>query len=235
MKCEICGRSYIALGVHLRHKHQVDPDAYREEYGILRTTPLVDDDLSEQISKSAKRRLLDPEYKAEVQARCHANAEKNKGKPSAGMTRAGKAALAQRNADTNIAYLKRQAPLVAKVLREKKTLTDVRRDLGVGAVAAKKIVLMGLAEYDKDTAIAAIPQRISEEAKAERNRRAAATTRAKAMARVSKVIPFFDTTKSAAEMCRLAGISIKTYKNWLKAGLIPRHPNGRGPLPKVGA
>lgn len=223
MKCEICGRSYIALGVHLRHKHQVDPDEYREEYGILRTTPLVDDDLSEQISKSAKRRLQDPEYKAEVQARCHANAEKNKGKPSAGMTRAGKAALAQRNTDANIAYLKQQASLVANVLREKGTMLDVRKVTGTGPIAGKKMAEIAGIAYTRESA------------KIVRDERAAATTRAKAMARVAKVMPYLETTKSAAEMCRLAGISIKTYKNWLKAGLIPRHPNGRGPLPKVDA
>ena len=66
-----------------------------------------------------------------------------------------------------------------------------------------------------------------ESAKAIRDSRAAATTRAKAMDRVAKVLPYLHTTKSAAEMCRLAEISKKTYENWLRSGLIERHPNGR--------
>lgn len=37
--------------------------------------------------------------------------------------------------------------------------------------------------------------------------------------------------RDGAEMGWLGGISIKTYKNWLAAGLIARHPNGRGPMP----
>lgn len=229
MKCQLCGKEYIALGVHLRHKHHVDPDDYRDEFGILRTTPLVDDDLSQHISESAKRRMLDADYKAEVQERCRQNAANNKGRPAPGMTRAGKAALAKRNTEANDKYLKRQAPAVADVLRKKKTFLDVRRELGVGDVAAKKIVAMGLAGYEKKTAIAEAVRRISEDAKAERARRIAATLRAKAMVRVAKVMPYFYTSKSAAEMCRLGGISIKTYKNWLKAGLIQRHPNGTGP------
>jgi hypothetical protein len=159
MKCELCGRQYIALGVHLRHRHAVDPDDYREEFGILRTTPLVDEDLSAQLSAGAKRRLQDDEYKAEVQARCRDNADANKGKPAPGMTRAGKAALAKRNAEANAEYLRQQAPKVAKVLREKKTMLDVRRDLGMGREAAKKIVAMGEAAYSKEVAAVVATQR----------------------------------------------------------------------------
>ena len=59
MKCEICGRDYVALGVHIKVKHKVEPDDYRDEFGILRTTPLVDADLSEHLSKAAKSRLTD--------------------------------------------------------------------------------------------------------------------------------------------------------------------------------
>jgi hypothetical protein len=220
MKCELCGRQYIALGVHLRRKHAVDPDDYREEFGILRATPLVDEDLSEHLSHEARRRLQDVEYKAEVQAQCRANANANKGKPAPGMTRAGKAKLAKRNAEVNAEYLKRQAPAVAAVLREKKTMADVRKATGTGATAGKKMAAIAGIEYTP------------KQAKAERDKRAAETIRAKALARVAKVMPYFDSTKSAAEMCRLSGISIKTYKNWLSAGLIARHPNGRGPMPR---
>ena len=217
MKCELCGRQYIALGVHLRHKHHVDPDDYREEFGILRTTPLVDEELSEHLSAGAKRRMEDQDYKAEFQAICRKNAEANKGKSAPGMTRAGKAALAKRNTEANAEYLKSRAAEVAKILSEKKTMRDVAKALGVGPKAGKKMASMAGVEYSKASA------------KQERDKRAAATTRAKAMARVAKVMAYFDTTRSAAEMCRLGGISIRTYKNWLSSGLIKRHHNGSGP------
>lgn len=219
MKCEICGREYVSIGVHLRHKHKVDPDAYREEFGILRTTPLVDKELSVHLSGKAKQRLQDDDYRAETAEQCRANAAANKGRPAAGMTRAGKAALAKRNTASNATYLQAQAPAVAGVLREKKTLLDVRKALGTGPTAAKKIAVAQNVGYT------------AQAAKAERAKRAAATIRAKAMARIAKILPLLHTTKSAAEMCRLGGISVKTYKNWLRAGLIPRHPNGRGPRP----
>jgi len=158
MKCELCGRQYIALGVHLRHKHKVAPDDYREEFGMLRATPLIDDDLSEHLSAAAKRRLLDDEYKAEVQSRCRDNATALKG-TSHGMTRAGKAALAKRNTEANVEYLRKQAPKVAKILRDKKTLLDVVRDIGMSAVTAKKIVAMGEASYSKKIALVVGTQR----------------------------------------------------------------------------
>lgn len=217
MKCELCGRQFVALGVHLRHKHAVEPNDYRDEFGLLRTTPLVDEDLSIHLSIGAKRRLQDNDYKAEVQERCRENAEAKKGKPGPGMSRAGKEQLAKRNADANAKYLRQQTPKIADLLREKKTLTDVRKALGTSATAAKKMAAMAGVEYTKQSA------------KEERDKRAAHTIRMKAMQRIEKVMPYFETTKSAAEMCRLGGISIRTYKNWLKAGLIPRHPNGRGP------
>lgn len=216
MKCELCGRQYIALGVHLRHKHAVDPDEYREEFGILRTTPLVDEDLSAHLSIQAKRRMLDDEYKAEVTERCKDNAAANKGRPSPAMTRAGKAALAKRNTEANAEYLLTQAPIVGAVLRHKKTLLDVQRALGTSRAVTKKIAFLEGIEYTVQSA------------KIERDKRAAATNRAKTMAQVAKLMRFFESSKSAAEMCRMGGVSIRTYKNWLRAGLIQRHPNGVG-------
>lgn len=217
MKCELCGRQYIALGVHIRHKHGIAPNDYRDEFGILRTTPLVDEDLSANMRFHAFRRLQDGDYKAEVQERCRKNTEANRGRALSEMTRAGKAALAKRNKDANDKYLRSKAPMVAKVLREKKTLRDVAKELGCGHIAAKKMARLEGVEYSAHAA------------KSERAKRAALTIRNAAMERVAKVLPLLYTTKSAAEMCRLGGISTKTYKNWLKAGLITRHPNGRGP------
>ena len=222
MKCNICGREYIALGVHLRLKHKIAPAEYREEYGLLLATPLVDNWLSERISSSQKLRLKDPGYKAEIVDRCLANAAKRVGEPVADMTQAGKASIARSNKLRNQEYLEKQAVIVAKIILGKKTMLDVRKATGTGPIAGRKMAKIAGVSYS------------SESAKAEGAKRAAATIKAKALARVAKVMPYFYTTKSAAEMCRLGGISIKTYRNWLAAGLIARHPNGRGPsLPNI--
>lgn len=216
MKCNICEKEYINLGVHVRRKHKVLPRDYKEEYGILLATPLVDSWLSERMSESQCERLKDPEYKAEATEQCRSNAMKNVGKPGAGMTRAGKESVARSDKVRNQKYLEKQAVIVAKVLREKGTMLDVRRATGTGPTAGLKMAKIAGIAYTRESA------------KIERDKRAAATIRAKALARVAKVMPYFDTTKSAAEMCRLGGISNTTYKNWLASGLIARHPNGRG-------
>ncbi len=223
MKCNICGKEYIALGVHLRHKHKVSPAEYKEEYGMLLATPLVDDWLSARLKSSQQDRLKDPDYKAEVTERCLANSRNNVGKPSAGMTLAGKESIAKKNTAQNERYLAKQTTIVADVLREKGTLHDVRKTIGTSSPATKKIAKLAGVSYTRESA------------KVVRDARAAATIREKALARVAKVMPYFNTTKSAAEMCRLAGISIKTYKNWLSAGLISRHPNGRFPASQTKA
>ena len=183
---------------------------------MLLATPLVDAWLSERIRSSQQLRLKDPEYKAEVTDRCRANAMQNVGKPGAGMTRAGKESIAKSDKTRNQKYLEAQSGVVAEVLREKGTMLDVRKATGTGPTAGRKMAEIAGVPYTRESA------------KIERDKRAAATIRAKALARVAKVLPYFDTTKSAAEMCRLGGISINTYKNWLSAGLIARHPNGKG-------
>ena len=215
MKCNICGRQYVALGVHLRHKHKIAPADYKEEYGMLLATPLVDEWLSARLSTNMTNRLKDPEYKAELVETCLLNAKKNIGHVGREMTQAGKESISRADKARNERYLTKNADAIAHVLREKGTMLDVRKATGSGPEAAKKMAKIAGVEYS------------AESAKIIRDARAAATTRAKAMARVAIVVPYFATTKSAAEMCRLAGISIKTYKNWLAAGLIARHPNGR--------
>ena len=152
MECLLCNKNYINLGVHLRHKHHVDPADYKEEFGMMKTTPLVDADLSEHISKSAKRRLLDPDWLAETTERCKENAAKNIGKPAAEYSQAGKDKVAERNRKNHADRLNKLAPIVEKILREKKTLLDVRREIGMGSNAVMKIVKMGKASYSKDVA-----------------------------------------------------------------------------------
>lgn len=223
MKCNICGREFVSLGVHLRHKHKVDPDDYKEEHGMLRAAPLVDKWLSDRLKDSVNNRLKDPDYKDEVTQRCLANAKNNVGKAGGGtaMSSVGRKLLAERGKVRNDAYLIRQSVIVAEVLREKGTMLDVRKATGSGPEAARKMAKIAGIEYSRESA------------KIVRDARAAATTRAKAVARVALVLPYLDATKSAAEMFRLTGISKRTYQNWIAAGLISRHPSSRLPKQEV--
>jgi DNA invertase Pin-like site-specific DNA recombinase len=211
VECKLCGREYVALGVHLRHKHAVDPDDYREEFGILRITPLVDLELSMHLSAAAKRRLLDSTYREETVARCRANIEANKGKPSSGMTKAGKEKLADRNRKVNVTYLRDLAPKVIRVLGKKKTVSDVCAALGTSPLVVKKILA------------AAGVSNAREKANQERLKRLRATNRAKTLKRIEKMLAYLEVSKSAAEMCRLSGVSIKTYKSWVNRGVIERY------------
>lgn len=136
----------------MRHKHHVDPADYKEEFGMMKTTPLVDAELSEYISKFAKRRLLDPDWLAESTARCKENAAKNIGKPPAEHSQAGKDKIADRNRKNHAQRLDKLAPIVSEILKTKKTLLDVRRDIGMGREAVMKIINMGKATYSKDVA-----------------------------------------------------------------------------------
>ena len=215
MKCEICGRDFIALGVHVRHKHHVAPADYKEEFGLLKTAALADSDLSERLRRGALMRLKDADYRDEVTEQCKLNAKESAGRAYE-MSDAGKALLSDRNRARNKEYLRAKAQVVAPIIDERGTSLDVRRAIGVGHAAVQRMASMGLVTYERQRAVD------------ERSARAAATHRAKATKRVEAVLPLLETTRSAAEMCRRAGISIKTYKNWLEAGLIPRHPNGTG-------
>ena len=220
MKCMICGRHFVALGVHLRRKHAVSPDDYRDEFGMLRTAPLVDEELSAQLRSSALGRLKDAEYLDEVQRRCRENAQRNTGKPHPGMSKAGRENLSERNADANKAYLLAKSGEAGAHLKSSVVMLDAMRATGSARNTVMKAASIAGVAYDAN------------KAKEERARRIAASLRNKAAARVALVMPYWETTRSAVEMCRLAGISIKTYKNWLAAGLIQRHPNGRGKKPK---
>lgn len=142
MKCELCGREYINLGVHLRHKHSVDPNEYREEFGMLRTAPLVDKELSAHISALAKNRMKDEEYLEQKRALCRKNAAAKKKGQKVQMSRKAKELLAKRNTEANARYLEQRAPAVLAMLRDKKTVRDVSKALRMRQSTVKKIVEM---------------------------------------------------------------------------------------------
>jgi hypothetical protein len=158
MRCLICQRDFVALGVHVKHKHKITPAEYRHEFGLLKTKALVDDELSTRIADSQRRALQDPDYKAAATLRCLENSKNNAGKTHE-MSDAGKAKLAKQNKEKNEAYLRSRAVEVSAVLDEFKTIVDVRRKLGVGSNAVKQIVAYGLASYSPEVAAAVATQR----------------------------------------------------------------------------
>lgn len=153
MECLLCGGNYINLGVHLRHKHHADPDDYRNEFCLMKTTALVDKELSDRMRKSAKARMLDPNYKSTMQSICLENARKNIWVTPSEMSIAGKEKLSKRNKEAHSKRLYKLAPVVNKILTEKRTIVDVRREIGMGRDAVMKIVSKGLAAYDKKSAL----------------------------------------------------------------------------------
>lgn len=142
MKCELCGREYINLGVHLRHKHSVDPYEYREEFGMLRTAPLVDKELSAHISASAKNRLKDEEYLEQKRALCRKNSAAKKKGQLVQMSKKAKELLAKRNTEANARYLEQRMPEVVSMLREMKTVRDISKALRMHDTTVKKIAAM---------------------------------------------------------------------------------------------
>lgn len=48
VQCHICGRWFIYLAPHLRWKHNLTCDEYREDFGLNRTQPLCAESLSEK-------------------------------------------------------------------------------------------------------------------------------------------------------------------------------------------
>lgn len=148
MKCMICNKDYIALGVHIKLAHKCDLDVYRDDFGLMRTAALVDDDLSRRISKAAKERLMDPDYKQEIMQRMRSDAFVKSGKHYYGMSKAGKENLALRNKKRGDEYLEGIAGEVKKILDECGTMIDVTRKLGVGRETVLKLIGMGKVQYD---------------------------------------------------------------------------------------
>ena len=213
MKCQICGGDYIALGVHIRRKHGISLDDYREEFGILKVTPLVERDLSEHISLKAKQRIeADAQYRAELIERCARNSMAAKGGCGPVMSQPGRDALAKRNAERGEAYLQAKAAPVLAILASKKTVSDVCEATGVSPATARKIAARAGVSHQ-------------EAAQQERKRRLAKTLRDRALTQVQQLMPYHNTTRSIVEMCRLSGVSIKKYKKLVAAGLVPMHPN----------
>jgi hypothetical protein len=113
-----------------------------------------------------KQRLLDPDWLAETTARCKENAANGIGISPAEYSQAGRDKVADRNRKNHADRLNRLAPVVAKILKEKKTLADVKREIGMGGHAIWKIIKMGKAVYSKEVAaLVATERRVLSRAK----------------------------------------------------------------------
>jgi hypothetical protein len=50
IQCHLCGRFYAKLGYHVSRGHGMDPDEYREQFGLNRGTPLASPAPSQKLS-----------------------------------------------------------------------------------------------------------------------------------------------------------------------------------------
>lgn len=145
LKCEICGEHYWALGVHVKHKHGISASEYKAEYGLLMKTPLSHAEICEAASVSIKKRLEDPEYRAESAERCRENGRANKGKSIEFNSPASSAAVAQRNRERNDRYLQARAKEVQKALEATGSIGNAAKSLRMARATVKRMLSRGLA------------------------------------------------------------------------------------------
>lgn len=207
----------------MRVKHKVLLNDYCDEFGLLRSTPLVDSELSELLRASAKRRLQDPGYKEEATQLCLAMSAANKGRNISGMGPVGKERLAKRNKEANETYLSQLAsnPKLTQALREN-LLPQVLENLHTSRAVLKKVV--GDVTY----------RTLSQETKSVRVAKTRLTNRRKSAPVVLRVLGLMQTTRTITELCAQAEIGMTTYKRWVKQGVIPAHPHSHTPAKKRG-
>jgi hypothetical protein len=58
VQCHLCGRFYPKLGMHVRKGHGMDPDEYREQFGLNRGTALASPALSQKLSMILSEDLI---------------------------------------------------------------------------------------------------------------------------------------------------------------------------------
>lgn len=209
MICLICGKNFISVGVHIRHKHGISPEEYREEFGLLKTAPLVDEELSAHLSQDKKRYFaLNPDLKEVAAARLKAVESRNM---AGSMSKAGREKLAGRNSSRNREYLDDKKVTVNELLTAGYSLHQVQEVTSVAPATVRGMVKAGLVKpYDKDAI--------------ERKRREKALeTRAKTReTEAAKILALYDTDLSAMEICRRVGVGYTSYKRWVKSGVLPR-------------
>lgn len=216
MKCEVCGRDYVALGVHVKHKHGITAREYKVQFGMLMTQPLVDSDLSEHLSRAAIRRMTDPEEHAICAELCRMNAATMKGKKlDCEFGPAARARIASSNSSRNDAYLRTMAPKVSKLIDAGGAINDVKGCFGMGGAAVRRMIEMGLVSCQP------------EHSKAVQAKRFKATQAKKDAALALRIQPHVKAAMHRDDLLKRSGINQKTYYRLVRASLIPRMPDGR--------
>lgn len=127
MKCLICGKEYINLGVHVQKKH-MSCHEYRIMFNIKLTEPLADKELCEQLSVSQMQRMEDPEWLQ----RCKDMCEKNKGKrKKVELPKISKKHLVDMNRETGESYRSKMIPAIRDDYMSGMTPKEIQRKHGV--------------------------------------------------------------------------------------------------------
>ncbi len=135
MKCLICGKDYVNLGVHVQKKHMPCND-YRRKFNIPFGTPLADKELCDSLSVSALQRLEDPEWLAECRKRCHENKDKGK-KGSLNPPPASKKHLIEMNKKTGENYRSKMIPALQEDYMAGMTPKAIQKKHGVAPETLK--------------------------------------------------------------------------------------------------
>ncbi|MBQ3422460.1 MAG: MucR family transcriptional regulator [Romboutsia sp.] len=60
--CEICGRSFKKLSEHLKYKHHIDNNTYKERFGLNRTTKLTGNNFIPNITNDITKYSIDTRF-----------------------------------------------------------------------------------------------------------------------------------------------------------------------------
>ncbi len=208
MRCLICGKDYRALGVHIRHKHHVSPEEYKQEFGLLKVTPLAETEIRDALRASQKQRLLDPEYLEQLRQQCASNSAKPSNMKGS-MSAAGRAAVAKRDIERNEKYLAECSSKVISSFQVHGTILPVAHELGMSFSAVKRI--LNTAGFVTDREVT-------------NKRRVANVDKTISARREPKLAALIEALKNSdtAVLARAkSGVSKTTYTRWKKAGLIP--------------
>jgi len=127
MKCLICGKNYINLGVHVKKKH-MPCNEYKIKFNIPLSVALADKALCDSLSISAKQRLEDPEWLEACTKRCSENkGSRNKVK----LPDISKKHLITMNKEKGESYRARMIPTIMDDYMGGLTPIEIRRKHGV--------------------------------------------------------------------------------------------------------
>lgn len=145
MKCLICHKNYINLGVHVKRKH-MSCDEYRREFNLPLGTPLADKELCELFSVSALQRLKDPVWLEECSQRMKGIAKENTGKKTGplNLPEISKRRLMEMNKQTGESYRAQMVPVIKDDYMAGMTPIEIRRKHGVAPMTLQDWVRRGL-------------------------------------------------------------------------------------------